>query len=197
MKFTKDFRLCFLLWSSSEAGRSRCSPLSSWKLPPEIRLPHIPVISKIKDLEAKIFLSLFFSPKSKQFLEQARTRAGGEKLVFFSVHNFSDKTQRFQRHFHDKLYPYLWNFCKCGINHVHLAVICLEISFYLSCWQSEKQFLFANAAFSLVAEKMAMLGGLVFFSSFLLRESSIVRIFMQHLSYYFSMCSFYIQVWVI
>lgn len=134
------------------------------------------MISKIKDLEAKRFLSLslfFSSPKSKQFLEQAGTRAGREKLTFFSVHNFSDKTQKLQRHFCDKLYPYLGNFCKCSINHVHLAVICIEISFYLSCWQSEKQFLFANAAFSLVAGKMAMLGGLVlaFFPPFFCRKA--------------------------
>lgn len=175
----------------------RGSPLSSWKLP---------LISKIKDLEAKRFLFFFFFPKSKQFLEQAGTRAGGEKLTFFSVHNFSDKTQKLQRHFYDKLYPYLGNFCKCSINHVHLAVICIEISFYLSCWQSEKQFLFANAAFSLVAGKMAMLGGLpvgflffflIFLFSFLLWEGSSVLVFMHHLSYYFSMCSFYIQVWLI
>lgn len=65
----------------------------------------------------------------------------------FRLPNFSDKTKRFRHHFCDKLYPYLWNFGKFSINHVHFPVIFIKISFYLSRWQSEKQFLFANVAF--------------------------------------------------
>lgn len=74
-------------------------------------------------------------------------------MAIFSLHNFSDKTKRFLHHFYDKLYPYLWDFCKFSINHVHFPVIFIEISFYLSCWQSEEQFLFSNPAFSLATEK--------------------------------------------
>lgn len=125
----------------------------SMKAPTETWLPQILSDQQKKRCKKQKY-SCLFSSESLQILQQARTRAGGGKLaIFFSLHNFSDKTKRFQHHFCDKLYPYLWNFCKFSINHVHFPVIFIEISFCLACWQSGEQFLFANAAFSPATEK--------------------------------------------
>ena len=135
-------------------GGRDTGPLSPWKLLQKHGCHRFLVISKRKDVKSKN-IPVSFLQKAYRFYNKQGQELEEENwhFFFFALHNFSDKSKRFQHHFCDKLYPYLWNFCKFSINHVHFPVIFIEISFCLACWQSGEQFLFANAAFSLATEK--------------------------------------------